>query len=323
MNQTTCLHSASAAALALAALTTSPLNAAIFGPYTADVNTTYLFHLDEAVGASVAANVGSAGYSAISYLGSPYAGDGIAQTTLTTVLGASGFAGFGNAANLSAANTHGLGVDISGNGSFTLDDNAPIGTDRLLDHSTIFGAGNVFTLEALINLPALTGANREIISTDGSAGNADRGFQFRVGTAGVLEFNFIGVNTSAVTAPIPTTGDHAFAANQWFHAALSYDGTSARFYWTRLGDQFTTANLIGGPTAEGVDINDDAILVLGNEGRTVAPTGSTEGLLGLLDEVRISNIVRGPQEMMLVPEPSTWAIAGLGVLTLAWARRRQ
>lgn len=322
MNKPTSLQTATLVGLTLAALASASLRAAIVGPYTADANTTYLFHLDELTGASIAANAGSAGFSAISYLGSPYAGDGIAQTTLTTVLGASGYAGFGNAANLSGANTHGLGVDISGNGAFTLDDNAPIGSDRLLDHSTIFGGGNVFTLEALINLPALTGANREIISTDSAAGNADRGFQFRVGTAGVLEFNFIGVNTSAITAPIPTLGDHAFVANQWFHAALSYDGTSARFYWTRLADQFTTANLIGGPTAEGVDINDDAVLVLGNEGRTVGTTGSTEGLLGLLDEVRISNIVRGPQEMMLVPEPSTWAIAGLGVLTLAWARRR-
>ena len=54
----------------------------------------------------------------------------------------------------------------------------------------------------------------------------------------------------------------------------------------------TNANLIGGPLAEAVDVNDDAVLVIGNEGRVVGTTGSTEGLLGLIDEVRISNIAR-------------------------------
>jgi hypothetical protein len=307
--------------LALGAAAPSVVSAAIVGPYTADANTVYLYHFDEGAGASVAANAGSAGFNAVSYLGSPYAGDGIAQTTLTTVLGAAGFAGFGNAANLSGANTHGLGVDINNDGAFTLDDNAPIGTDRLLDHASIFGGGNVFTLEALISLPSITSGNRQIISTDGSAANTDRGIQFRVNGTGNLEFNFIGVNTSALLAPIPTTGDHAFVANEWFHAALTYDGSNARFYWTRVASQFTEANLIGGPSAEGVDVNDDAILVIGNEGRVVGTTGSTEGLLGSIDEVRISNIARGAQEMMLVPEPATWTLALGGIATLLAMRR--
>jgi hypothetical protein len=296
----------------------SPATAALIGPYTADANTTYLYHLDEAAGGSVAVNAGTAATSAVSYDGTPYAGDGVNQTTVTTVLGAIGYSSFGNAANLSAANDLGLGVDVSGDGGFRLDDNSPLSNDRLADHSTIFGSGNAFTLEAMVNLPAVTGSNREIIATDNSAGNADRGFQFRVTSTGSLEFNYIGVATTGVTAVIPTTGAHAFLANEWFHAAVSHDGTNVSFYWTRVDPAFTAANLIGGPVAEAVDVNDDAVLVIGNEGRVVGTTGSTEGLLGLIDEVRISNIARNADGFIFaVPEPTSAALMVILLLGLA------
>ena len=71
-----------------------------------------------------------------------------------TVLGAAGFSGFGNSADLSAANDLGLGVDASGNGGFQLDDNAPAGNDRQANHSSIFGASSAYTLEAMVKLPA-------------------------------------------------------------------------------------------------------------------------------------------------------------------------
>jgi len=301
-------------------------SAAIVGPYTPDANTTYLFHLDEGAGSTVAVNAGSAGYSAILYAGNPYAGDGLDQPSITGGLGNPGFSGFGAAAQVGGPFDagFGLGVDISGNGRFSLDDNDPIGVDRLTDHSSIFGTGNAFTLEAMINLPAITGSNHEIISTDSSAGNADRGFQFRINSAGNLEFNFVGVNTSAISAAIPTTGDHAFVADEWFHVGLSYDGANATFYWTRLNDAYTAANAIGGPTAEGVDINDDAVLVFGNEGRVVGTTGSTEGLQGLIDEIRISDVARGADEFLFaVPEPSTWALLGLGAIVGLLRLRRK
>lgn len=300
--------------IVLAVLSPWLASAAIVGPYTADDRTVFLFHLDEAAGSTLAANAGSIGVNAVAYNGNPYAGDGIDQPTVTTILGAPGLPGFGNAANLSASNSFGLGVDFSLNGAFGLDDNDPPGQDRLPDH-TSFLIGGAFTLEAMINLPAITGSNREIISTDSAGANTDRGLQFRVNSTGNLEFNFIGVDTSAISATIPTTGDHAFVANEWFHVGLSYDGANATFYWTRLNSAYTAANAIGGPTAEGVDLMDNLILVFGNEGRVVGTTGSTEGLLGLIDEIRISNVARGADEFLFaVPEPSTWALLGLGAI---------
>ncbi len=290
--------------------------------YGPDANTQYLFHFDEAAGSSVAANAGATGFSAVSYSGNTYAGDGLNQPTVTNVLGATGYGGFGNAANVSANNL-GLGVDRDASGAFMMGDNAPVSPDQFLDHSTIFGAGNVFTLDAMVNVPSITSGNRHIVSTDSNAGNADRGLQFRITGDGRLEFNYIGVNTSSVFAPIPTTGDHAFVANEWFHVALSYDGANASFYWTRVNPSFTAANPVGTPVAEGVDLNDDMLLVIGNEGRATGTPASAEGLVGLIDEVRISNVVRTAGQFIFVPEPSAAVLGGMGLLALLRRRTRR
>ncbi|RYD40148.1 MAG: hypothetical protein EOP85_14740, partial [Verrucomicrobiaceae bacterium] len=41
-------------------------------PYTADADTSYLYHFDEASGASSAANAGTTGVAALSVDGNPY-----------------------------------------------------------------------------------------------------------------------------------------------------------------------------------------------------------------------------------------------------------
>ncbi len=295
----------------------APVQAALVA-YVPDAATRYLYHLDEAAGTSVAANAGTTGRNAIAFNGATYAGDGIDQVAVTTVLGQASYAGFGNAAGISV-NTLGLGVDSDSSGGFRPGDGAPVGPDQSIDHSAIFGAGNVFTLEAMINVPSITSGNREIICTDNNGAAADRGFQFRInGTGGNLEFNFIGATGGAYLVPVPTTGAHAFAANEWFHVALTYDGTNAAFFWTRVDASFTAANPVGTPAARGVDINDDMVLVIGNEGRA---TGNfTEGLGGLIDEVRISSVVRTANDFIFVPEPSS---ALLGLLGLAGLLRRR
>ena len=79
-------------------------------PYTADASTVYLWHLDEASG-STAAGLGSAtNASLISYDGNPANNNATsAQAAVSSLLGSAGFTGFGNAANVSAAD-FGLGL---------------------------------------------------------------------------------------------------------------------------------------------------------------------------------------------------------------------
>lgn len=296
--------------------------------YTPDANTLFLFNFDEAAGGGVAANSGTAGSNAIGFEGTGFV-DNVDQAVNTTLLGGTGAAGFGNAAQLSQ-NT-GFGFDLDNSGGFRLSDGSSTSPDDFADHNGVLGSTGSFTLEGLVNLSAIN-SNQEIISTDAfytgaQGGNSQRGFQFRVNANGELEFNFIGTATiAAVTATIPTAGDHAFAANEWFHAAATFDGTDLSLYWTRVDNSFTEANLIGSG-ADTIDFTDPGPLVIGNEGRTVNNANttaqlSTEGIVGLLDEVRISDVARGADEFIFsVPEPSTGILAAFGLLGLMRRRR--
>ncbi|MES2657726.1 MAG: LamG-like jellyroll fold domain-containing protein [Verrucomicrobiota bacterium] len=267
------------------------LHAAVTPYVSADADTSYLYHFNEAAGGSSAANGGSTGRAALSVDGNPYAGDTVDQPLITTVLGSTGFSGFGNAANVTSDAC--LGVDSDGNGGFRPGDFAPVGPDQMPNHSTLFGTGNAFTLEAMVNVPSITSGSRQIFCTDNNnAAVAERGFQFRISATGQLDFNFLGTTgTAAFIAPIPTTGPHAFAANQWFHLALTYTGSTMTYYWTRVDSGAVHANPIATNTVETVDLVDDAVLVIGNEGRATNGLGG-EPLNGLIDEVRISEVER-------------------------------
>lgn len=283
-------------------LVTPVLHAGVAPYLSADANTSYLYHFNEAAGASSAANAGTTGFAALSVDGNPYAGDGIDQAIITSVLGSDGYSGFGNAAFVIVDAC--LGVDADGNGAFRPGDAAPVGPDQMPDHSTIYGAGNAFTLEAMINLSTITSGNREIICTDHNGAAADRGFQFRINGLGQLEFNAVGTTPVAATVPIPTSGTHGFISGEWFHAAVSYDGTTLRFYWTKVDPSVITANEIGTNTVETVDLADDAVLVLGNEGRSTLGLGG-EPLGGGLDEVRISKVARTASQFIFFDDGDT------------------
>ncbi len=284
-----------AALLPFAAL---PLaTAGVLPPYTADADTVYLYHFDEAAPATSAANAGSAGFAAIAFDGDPTMNHATnPQPVVPNVLGATGHPGFGKSANLSAVDI-GLGVDANSSGGFQLGLNSGPSPDAIL-HSSLAGADGSFTMEAMVNLPAITGSGvtREIFCTDNPLGNTLRGFQFRINPTGQLEFNFIGTNTSTSLVNIPTTGPHGFVPNQWFHVALAYDGPThtSHFYWTRVAASSTEANLLGSSTNETTSGSILGALVIGNDARGTA----NEGLRGYIDEVRISKVVRNADEFL-------------------------
>lgn len=280
--------------LAVLCLTTLASEAGISGPYTPDAQTTHLYHLDEVAGAFAVVNSGSAGGSALAVgPNNPATATPAPSSALT---GAAGFGPFGHAADLTGLPGHLLGYDANGSGIYQADLNGTASPDRVALSTLGIGAAAPFTLEALVS-PFSTSGNREIIATDSYA--AQRGFQFRIVTGGAtgqrLEFNLIGTG-SQVLASIPNSGPHAFSTGQWFHVAFTYDGTTARFYWTRLDAEVGSANLIGG--AQPLVISGGAAiegpLVLGNENRDA----STEGLNGKIDEIRISSVARSATEFI-------------------------
>lgn len=289
--------------------------AVVTGPYTSDGNTVHLFHLDENSGTSSSANAVSGAAALVSYNGPTAVSGNTSQPTITTVLGATGASGFGNAAAFTGIN-QGLGLNQNGSGGFQPGNSTTTPSPDSIQHSTLTGTNGSFTLEALIQIPDLS-VKRQIISTDSSLNN--RCFQFYTDTDGTLRFNFIatGAATSA-SATIPTSGPHAFAPNTWFHVAYAYNGTSGTFYWTRLAATSSTANALtttGSETTTGTLFGP---LVIGNEGRSE----SAEGLRGMIDEVRISRIARGPSDFLFAADDSdadglsdSWEILHFGNLS--------
>jgi hypothetical protein len=267
--------------------------AAILGPYQIDPETVHLFHLDETPGSTVAANAVPSAPPAIAFDGATLLNHATnPQPAATQVLGqASGPPGFGNAASIPAASL-GIGLDANHSGGFQA--GTATASPDSITHSSLTGPNGAFTLEALVQPSAITGANRQILSTDSSL--ASRGFQFRIGTVGRLEFNFIATAAPAVSAAIPTTGPHAFVPGNWYHAAYTFDGTVSRFYWTLASSGATSANLIGQSSDETTSGTVTGPLVIGNEARLIG--NSSEGLLGLIDEVRISRTARSAGEFL-------------------------
>ena len=262
--------------VALAAALAGPLPAAP-APYEPDANTVMLFHFDEASGGTVANAVAGKNNA---YAWTLSSSSGSANTGL---LGSAAAPGFGKCMNLGTATN--LGAVYDGNGNSTYDGEW---ADAVLLSDLGIGGTSPFTLEALVCPNALSSANRQIIATDSSAGT--RGFQFRINSAGQLEFNMIGVANAQRFAAIPTTGPHAITAGQWFHVAFVYDGANCRFYWTRLDSGATGANLLG--SAQSLALSGAGFisgpLVIGNENRGAGG----EGAQCKIDEVRISNIAR-------------------------------
>ena len=299
-------------------------------------------------GGGVAANQGTAGFNAVGF-SNPYAGDNTDQPLNTTLLGGTGFAGFGNAANIGAGN--GFGVDADGSGGFRATDGsaAVSTTDRPddLTQSQVLGGGS-FTVEALVNINSLN-AQQETIATDsfftaGQGGNASRGFQFRINNANNLEFQYIGdgVISPVLSGDLTTLGGgNALVTGEWFHAAAVFTsnglvdfatgnalGTTELFF-TRVDSGAIVANSVGS-AADLVDFSDLGPVTIGNEARTLNNATATtnafdEGFLGSIDEVRISSVARGADEFIFapsVPEPGSLVLLGLGAVVGLTRRRK-
>lgn len=279
----------------------------IRGPYTPDAGTLHLWHLNET-------DAPAADAAHYNYQGTPVVPD--ANLPLTApfggaALGATSFTGFGTALDqgLGAQNA-GLGALPPANGT---DDNVV----HTFDHPTLHS----FSMEAIIKIGFDTTVrpvnHMEIIAGEGDAGDSsDRSWQFRIQQnmdpatqPWVLRFQkvsgFGGVGGSTdnfnLDANIPSTGIDAIAQDQWYHVAVTYNGNltdaeSLKLYWTKLDASHTAAVQIGSGNMNGWLRQQDTDFALGNEQRDI--NGNTEGFFGLIDEVRISDVARAPNEFL-------------------------
>jgi hypothetical protein len=295
--------------------------AAISGPYSVDANTMHLWHLDES--STPAADQAHYNYAG-SFTVKPDSNQplgalfGTAPAS-TATLGNASFSGFGTALNTAGVSQNppypansiepGLGAVAPVNG---VGDNV----DHTFDHPTT----HAFTMEAIIRFtldPATTWAQpQEIIAGEGDLGDSsDRSWQFRIeahtvaANPWVLRFQKVsgfgapGGSTANynLDANIPTTGIDALVQNGWYHVAATYNGNlsdpaSLKLYWTRLDPSNGVAAQIGSGNMNGWLRQQDTDFSLGNEMRDF--NGNTEPFIGLIDEVRISDIARAPNQFI-------------------------
>ena len=184
----------------------------IYGPYTPDANTVYLFHFDEPAASSVTTNVGIKGGNCITVTNITVNPGLSLPPVSTNMLGQASYTnatvhiGFGNSVSATNAvdptanlTTCGLvGYDGNNNGVYNADVNGTASADAIAMTNLNIGnplaapnGNSPFTIEALVCPSAIGGGvQQEIVSTDDSTGT--RGFQFRINNNAQLEFNFIG-----------------------------------------------------------------------------------------------------------------------------------
>lgn len=99
-------------------------------------------------------------------------------------------------------------------------------------------------------------------------------------------------------------GNASIPAGVWTHIAVTYDGTTRRYYVNGELDLVSTA--AGGPLT-----TNDAPLGIGADPRSGSQTGYFYYFYGMLDEVRIWDIVRTQEEIRADMYQEVWSQGGL------------
>ncbi len=204
------------------------------------------------------------------------------------------------------------------------------GDNVLINYS---GASGAFTFEAMVRIDfdpeatfttnSLSSSNHsnfmQIINLDADE-STNRVCQFRLIPIGILKGNteplleFINLNKDrspqSLTAAIPTTGPDAIKFGNWYHVAVTFDGDRDRsddlkFYWTLVDPSRTKANLIGtGWMTNELPSGCAPDFAIGQTGRQSPVTPyPNQNFLGLIDEVRISDVARSETQMLFENQP--------------------
>ena len=291
-----------------------------FAPYLADSATLHLWHLNETNTPCIDLAPG---------------GTNLTSLTNGASLGNPAPPGFGTALNTTDGGQNGTSPNQRDAGLSCL----PLVDGTGDNVSTTFAdpVTGAFTFEAVVRVdfnpsldmgPGGTGRNSgmQIISAEGDDSEPVSGrlFQWRLDPVGVgsgdtstPRFEFINLLSGAIQSviiAIPTNGPDAIVSNQWYHAAVTYNGDenttdNLKFYWTLMDTNRTVANLIGsGSLAADLPTGVSPDLVIGNEGR--ATFGSSDNWIGQIDEVRVSEVARAPNEFVFrnvsVLDASSW-----------------
>lgn len=273
-------------------------SAMVMGPYSVDSDTLHLWHMEETTGAYLDSVTTGPGPIDLAYIGA-----GVTRGTST-------YSGFG--------------VSVTGGSEF-LSVNAD-GTDHLDLQSLYQGTDGAFTWEAMIKLVAWPTSSFQPVFSRYTNISGSLLSKFELHSSGKLIF--WGWNNGTVQGSIPTAGADAFVADEWFHVAVTFDGTAntdaMKLYWTRVREEATEASLLtsGSFTAfDGTKLSETGV------GESdLSTNGHSDPLNGSIDEFRVSGKARGAGDMIFgVPEPSSFVLVAMGLfglLAYAWRKRK-
>jgi hypothetical protein len=278
---------------ALLAVLSAPLlsYAGLQIPYTPDAQTLHLWHLDEGSGVQTSDAVSANGIT-LTNIGWPVGGP-----YTNTTLGSPGFTGMGNSVagiNKGHVLYGGPFPDVS----------------QFCNQES-----GAFTFEALVkfDINPLGAIDAEIVAGDNGGGITVRGWQWRIFN-GDMEWNLLAGSGSDndFKARLPSSGQDAAITGAWYHAAVTFTGenptnsdtpSQLTFYWTLLDENRTAASKLATFTMtrplNGAPLGtaQPALGVAGSARNTSNNPGNNEGLIGSIDEVRISLVARGSNEM--------------------------
>ncbi|MCB1132039.1 MAG: hypothetical protein KDN05_12985, partial [Verrucomicrobiae bacterium] len=262
-------------------------------PYTADANTVYLLKFEDTPGSSSTAS-NSGGTGLLNWVTENGGNDWNDAPVTDVIDGSTSATGFGSAANLYPGSAQrGICLDVTGNGDFQDSDEGANADNASI--TTFAGTNNAFTFECIVQTSAANnamGTHWDLFMADGD--NGFRNFQFRINSGGEVKFDSIesgGTDSSGLNV--------TFGANEWYHVALTYTedgvgGANYAVYWTPINNISTEAQLLGSWSGSPISTAKLSPFVIGNEARD----SGGEVFRGLIDEVRISNVVRASTDML-------------------------
>jgi hypothetical protein len=266
-------------------------------PYAVDADTLHLWHLQDASGL--------------------YATDAVATSSITLTNYGEPSPGTGPYTNTSLGSASGVTYPGLGICDTSTTKQHLLYGGQFPDVSQFRNAtSGAFTFEALVKLnTAFSTADAEVLCGDNTDAASARGWQWRI-YQNVMEWNLLAGSTSDndFKLTLPTKGPDAIVTGVWYHMAITYTGSTPTnsdtpnlitMYWTPLDPSRTYADTLGQVTAtrplDGGSGLATPWLGIGGSARNIPSNpGNNEGLIGSIEEVRVSDIARGSNQMAFV-----------------------
>lgn len=178
---------------------------------------------------------------------------------------------------------------------------------------------NTFTIEAYLNIDTLDLSSTPIVAGHfNSTGDQRAWFLAIAPTSGRLR---LALSDDGTAAEVITSALAIEAGKDYYlAAAVNVADTSSDGIIFYLQDLTDGGPLLSENQSHDIDMlhNSTALFAIGSQGRS----GGGNFFPGIIDEVRFSNVMLSPDQLLVIPEPGTWLLLAFGSLTLLIVRRR-